>query len=134
MIAKTLTAQEVRAIYDEQVSLRPRMPDGFDPKQAARVLVHVALQARNPPPCSSLEPDMLAARNRREPLTQIESILQVSHQRAQVTKEQHAEFSRAMSEGSLDAKGCADTHHFVQKKYGIALWAETDRLLKEAKL
>jgi hypothetical protein len=149
----TLTIEEVKAIYDGEKA-RKGTPEGFDPRQSARVLVHVELLARNPMPCTSLTPEMQAARDRKEKvqhgvdangapimsraLTHKEHEAQVAHQRAQVTEEQYGAFASARSARhphTVDGAGnvtVKDAHHHVQKLHGIALWQETDRLVGEA--
>lgn len=126
----TLTAAEVKALHDEQVSLWGKS-DGFNARQAARTRVHEALQAKNPPPFSSLAPDMVEARNRRTPLTHAEKAFQHAHQIAQLGDEHHEAYGRARAAGDKDAIGCADAHHYHQKLHGKALWVEAERLVTE---
>lgn len=133
----TLTLDEVKAIHTANLR-REDAPAGWDARQATRVHVHEELQKRNPAPCTSLTPEMQAARDRRTPLTYREREEQVAHQKAQVTDEQHRAHHDARATRHphmLDAKGVvtvADAHHHVQKLHGIELWTETDRLVGEA--
>jgi hypothetical protein len=133
----TLTVDEVKVIHAAQVA-RKDAPADFDAKQSTRVLVHADLQVRNPMPCTSLTPDMQAARDRRDPLTYQEHEAQVVHQKAQVTPEQHAAHAAARNgkhPDLVDANGVItvkDAHHHVQKLHGKSLWEETDRLVGQA--
>ena len=135
----TLTVDEVKAIYKAQVTHAASSIAGWDAGKSTRVEVHAELQRRNPPPYSSITPEMLAARDRREPLTFREKAADTAHQLAQVTDEHHAAFQAARAEGHLDVKGgqpgdkpVADAHHYAQKLHGMALWAETERLVTGA--
>jgi hypothetical protein len=141
---KSLTVDEVKAIYARESALTG-MPEGFDARQSTRVYVHMELQARNEMPCSSITPqriaavaDTLAKGERLVPLTDSEYIDQIEHQTAQITKEDRAEFSakrRANHVDVINGDGTLqvrDAHHWVQKRHGMALWVETDRLIASA--
>jgi hypothetical protein len=124
---KSLTDAEVLAIYAAQRD-RVNPPVGWEPWQSTRVLVHLELQHRNPMPCSALTPAMVAARERRMPLTVEEREEQARYQSSQVTDEQHLTFSRAKM-SDPNHKETLHAHHYVQKEHGKALWEETDRLV-----
>lgn len=133
----TLTIDEVKAIHAANVA-RKDAPEGWVPRQATRTHVKQALLERNPMPCTSLTPEMQAARDRREPLTYKEHEEQLSHQRSQVTELQHAAYASARAARhphTVDADGkvtVKDAIHHVQKLHGIEMWVEADRLVGEA--
>lgn len=127
----SLQIDEVKAIHAANVA-RKDPPQGWDPRQSTRVHVHEELQRRNPMPCTSITPEMQAARDRRTPMTHVEKAAQVAHQLAQVTEEQHEAHGRAKATRDPDHVTTKDAHHFVQKEHGKALWTETDRLVGEA--
>lgn len=132
----TLEPAEVKAIHDANLTAK-YMPKDFDPRQATRTLVHAALSERNPVPygmhCLPEEHLAVHERHLRTPGEPVPSYREhaghVAILRSLVSEEDHAAFAKAR--GTADAKDVHDAHHYAQKQHGIALWAETDRLVNE---
>lgn len=127
---QTLSIDDVKTIYAQEQA-RQGAPEGFDPKQSTRVLVHEKLQALNPVPYGEdvLSAEQLAARKGRAVLTRKQHAEHVATMRAAVSEDDYAAFARA--KGTDDAVGVADAHHFAQKMHQKALWKEADRLVGE---
>jgi len=128
----SLSLDEVRAIASAQAKFKD-VP-GFKLRDAIRTSVHEALQAKNPPPCSTVTPEHAKAMNARAPLTHIQKADIDTFKRGQLTEEHHQALAAARASGSLDAVGVVDALHFVQKMHGKSLWEETDRLVAEANI
>jgi len=119
----TLTFDELRTIYLAQAA-RYQGPDVL---KATRTEVHAALQLRYPPPYSDHPPHLPKQTSASRAFTREEAEEIRSFQRMKVTDAEHLEFSKTRSAHPY----IVDAHHYVQWKHGIALWAETDRLMQQ---
>jgi hypothetical protein len=92
-----------------------------DARQATRTEVHALLQLECPPPYhdrpAHLPQDGL--------LSHAQTREYRDHQRSQPTDQECLDFARARSKDPC----VEDPHHHAQKRHGIALWRETDRLI-----
>jgi hypothetical protein len=123
-MAASLTPAEVQSIHQAELA---KGKSAKDARQGTRTLVHAELQVRNPAPYTEL-PTLVAAHlaTTKVGLTP-EHVAQIkAHQLSLVTEAEMVESERARSGVDSTHK---DAHHFVQKKHGMALWAETDRLV-----
>jgi hypothetical protein len=154
MSLQTLTVEQVKAIHAENVArieVHQDAPEGFNPRESTIVMVKSALRDLNPVPYGPhiLPPEMQAQRNRRAPppgatrkqvadckkalpLTRKEHDQHVRFMQDAVTEEDHAAYAKAKATAHKDALGVKDAHHFAQKRHQMGLWAEADRLVKEA--
>ena len=124
-----VTAEIVQAIYSEESALvvggKTKTP--AEARQGTRTRVHELLQAQVPcayvlpAPSRQFGPDERVARN--EDIAKRKQALQAS-----IPNELILESERARS-------GPDGTHrdavHYLQKKYGKALWEETDKLVNQ---
>jgi hypothetical protein len=125
----TVTIEQVQAIHKEHQTR------GLTPTecvQGTRTAVHALFQAESPLPCTSITPEMQAARDARSPMTADQKFAQEDHQRDQVTPEQIKSYREARSSGDRNAQNCRDAHHWVQMVHQTSLWQRTDALCAQA--
>jgi hypothetical protein len=127
----TLTSADVLRIH--QAELAYEVTPGVkktatEARQGTRTLVHELLQEQCPlpvllpPPSRDFAPHEVVARDAETATRKVAVALQVSD--ADILESEKA---RSGPDGNH-----RDAVHYVQKKHGKALWAETDRLVNEA--
>jgi len=128
-----MTKAEVLAIYDDVVSMLTELgepKDGFarEAFRGTKSRVHAQLQLEKPPPYSDLpahvKPQSDGTLKTRKEFADVQS-----HQRMQPTDAEHVAAGKARSgpDGSF-----VDTHHYVQREHGKALWVEAAKLVADA--
>lgn len=129
-----MTKAEVIAIYDDVVSMLTELgepKDGFALQafRGTKSRVHAALQLEKPMPYSDL-PDHVQPNAKGDfHLTRKEFADVQAHQRTQPTDAEH--LAAAKARGGPDGT-FVDTHHYVQREHGKALWVEAAKLVAAA--